>query len=182
MQVSHATDVDARDGRYAVAALGAILAVTVAWWALALWPAPGNPDWLARARLACFNAGPDGLPDASGWMLLVGQPLSMVTFLLLAWPHELWTGLAAVAGRRLGRGALVLSALLLVGGASGAVTRRHTSGCERMSRVCADRPLTCVTRRSDPRAAVVVNGIIDAQGRPSCSVARASRPAPSVAA
>ena len=152
MQVSHATDVDARDGRYAVAALGAILAVTVAWWALALWPAPGNPDWLARARLACFNAGPDGLPDASGWMLLVGQPLSMVTFLLLAWPHELWTGLAAVAGRRLGRGLLALSALLLVGGASGAVVRVAAARA-------ASTPSTVSTRRrsgSGPRCSTAI--------------------------
>ncbi|MDE2975344.1 MAG: SCO family protein [Gemmatimonadota bacterium] len=70
--------------RGAMFALAALLAVTVAWWALALWPVEGVPPaWLERARAVCFNAGPSGLPDASGWLLLVGQPVGMLAVLMV---------------------------------------------------------------------------------------------------
>ncbi len=70
--------------RGAMAGLVALLAVTVAWWALALWPVEGIPPaWLERARLVCFNAGPSELPDASGWLLLVGQPIGMLALLMV---------------------------------------------------------------------------------------------------
>ena len=70
--------------RGAMAGLVALLAVTVAWWALALWPVEGVPPaWLERARAVCFNAGPSGLPDASGWLLLVGQPIGMLAVLMV---------------------------------------------------------------------------------------------------
>lgn len=70
--------------RGAVAGLAALLVITVAWWALALWPVEGVPPaWLERARAVCFNAGPSGLPDASGWLLLVGQPIGMLAVLMV---------------------------------------------------------------------------------------------------
>lgn len=70
--------------RGAVAGLAALLAITLAWWALALWPVEGVPPaWLERARAVCFNAGPSGLPDASGWLLLVGQPIGMLAVLMV---------------------------------------------------------------------------------------------------
>jgi cytochrome oxidase Cu insertion factor (SCO1/SenC/PrrC family) len=134
MRSGEAGDLDARDAQYAVAALAAILVITVGWWALALWPAPGNPEWLERARLACFNMGADGLPDASGWLLLVGQPLAMVTFLALVWPREVSTGLVRIAHGRLGRGAIALSVLILVAGASGAVVRVTSARAARAPR------------------------------------------------
>lgn len=112
-----------RDGRYALVALGAILTITVAWWALALWPLPGNPEWLDRARVACFNTGPDGLPDSSGWMLLIGQPIGLFGFLLLVWPREVATGLRLAASGPTGVVALVLSALVVVAGLGGAGLR-----------------------------------------------------------
>ena len=59
----------------ALAALGVIVLVTVAWWALALYPAgAATPEWVARTRLVCFGAMPGGLPSAGGWVLLVGEP------------------------------------------------------------------------------------------------------------
>ena len=68
----------------AMTGLAALLAITVAWWALALWPVEGVPPaWLERARAVCFNAGPSGLPDASGWLLLVGQPVGMLAVLMV---------------------------------------------------------------------------------------------------
>ena len=103
--------------------MAAIVVVTVGWWGLALWPAPGNPEWLTRARLACFNMGPDGLPDAAGWMLLTGQPVSMLGFLALVWPRELAAGVGLVVRSRTGRAALVCTALILAAGLGAAGVR-----------------------------------------------------------
>lgn len=115
--------VEERDATYAVVALVAILIVTVGWWALALWPADEDVEWLARARLACFNMGSDGLPDASGWMLLVGQPLSMLAFLALVWPREVAAGVSRAARGTLGRAALAVSVAIIVTGIAAASMR-----------------------------------------------------------
>lgn len=70
--------------RGAMIGLLGLLAITIAWWALALWPVGGVPPaWLERARAVCFNTGPSGLPDASGWLLLVGQPIGMLAVLMV---------------------------------------------------------------------------------------------------
>ena len=36
-------------------AVGFVLAVSAAWWTLALWSVPGAPEWLERTRAVCFN-------------------------------------------------------------------------------------------------------------------------------
>ncbi len=105
-----------RDGRLALMALGAILVVTVFWWALALVPTPGAPEWLNRTRDVCFNLGPDGLPQVSGWMLLIGQPLGMFGFLALVWPASLFQGLGWMVARPWGRAVAALVVIGLVGG------------------------------------------------------------------
>jgi protein SCO1/2 len=111
----------------APAALGALvflLLATGAWWALALWPAPGaTPEWLARARWVCFNAAPDGLPDASGWLLLIGQPLGMLSALMAIWGEPLRAGLRSLASSRGGRAALAASAALGLAGLAAAGAR-----------------------------------------------------------
>jgi len=89
--------------RGAMIGLVALLGITVAWWALALWPVEGVPPaWLERARAVCFNAGPSGLPDASGWLLLVGQPIGMLAVLMVIAGDAVRTGvrraLASPAG------------------------------------------------------------------------------------
>lgn len=113
-----------RDVRLALVALGAVLGVTVAWWALALWPVPGEtPAWLSRAREVCFNADDAGLPDVSGWMLLIGQPLGMFGFLAVVWPRPLGQGLAWLGGRAGGRAVLVGAVLLVVGGITATAVR-----------------------------------------------------------
>lgn len=77
-------------GRVAVAALAAILIVTVAWWTFALWPVPaGAPAWVVRTRALCFGVHPGGGPDLAGWMLLLGEPLAMLGILLTVWGAEL---------------------------------------------------------------------------------------------
>lgn len=77
-----------RAGRPGTAALAllVILVTTAAWWALALWPAGAvEPEWLTRTRAACFGAHPGGLPDAGGWILLIGEPLGMLGVLIAVW-------------------------------------------------------------------------------------------------
>jgi protein SCO1/2 len=72
---------DERPG-LALTALVAILVITAAWWALALWPATAEPEWLTRTRAACFGSERGGLPATSGWILLIGEPIGMLGMLL----------------------------------------------------------------------------------------------------
>lgn len=123
---------DDRDARLALAALGSVFLITVAWWALALWPVPGGtPDWLQLARTVCFNAGPDGLPDASGWMMLIGQPLGMFGFLVVVWPRAVAAGLRWAAVRPVGVAGLALALLVVLGGLTGAGVRVASASAAR---------------------------------------------------
>lgn len=107
-----------RKERVGVGALGFIALVTVAWWALALWPVAGaGPQWLARTRAVCFNAGGDGLPDASGWLLLIGQPIGMTAVLMVGWGRAVVGGVRGLAASVGGRVMMTGTALLLVVGA-----------------------------------------------------------------
>lgn len=109
----------------ALAALAAILLITAAWWGLALWPLPGDaPLWIARTRSVCFGTTTTGLPDAAGWMLLLGQPLMMGLMLTaISGGTTLREGLAGVARARGGRIGLRTVAALGVVAALGAAAR-----------------------------------------------------------
>lgn len=110
--------------RWGVFALAFIVVVTAAWWALALWPTgAATPEWLSRARAICFNTTETGLPDASGWLLLVGQPLGMLGVLLVAWTEPVIGGLRTVSRSRSGKSALAAIVLLLVTGVFAAGAR-----------------------------------------------------------
>lgn len=112
------------EGRAALIGLGFLLAVTAAWWALALWPTAGEPPaWLTRARWACFNVGPSGLPDAAGWLLLAGQPLGLGLALYAAFGRALRAGLRELLGRPLGRALAALCAASIMIGLAAAATR-----------------------------------------------------------
>jgi protein SCO1/2 len=118
----------------ALAALLGILVVTAAWWALALWPLPGDaPAWLARTREICFGSLPTGLPHAGGWLVLVGEPVGLVVFLLAAWGGEVREGLIALWRYWLGRGAVVAVAALIVLGAIAATARVANASGERFA-------------------------------------------------
>ncbi|UCG75871.1 MAG: SCO family protein [Gemmatimonadota bacterium] len=109
---------------WALAGLAAILIISAAWWALALWPAGDVPPaWLVRTRAVCFGTRPDGLPGPEGWGALIFQPLGMLGLLLVGWRHELVGGLCALRRRPAGRAALILLSALAVVGA-GAVGLR----------------------------------------------------------
>ena len=97
---------------WARAALGGVLAVTAAWWALALWPLPAAaPDWLSRTRAVCFGTTPSGLPDVQGWMLLFLQPTLMLAQVLAIWGGELGADASRMSRSRRGRLALAIVAM-----------------------------------------------------------------------
>ncbi len=103
----------------AVIALCVIFVITAAWWALALWPLPeSGAEWLTRTRFACFGAAGNGLPDAGGWLLLVGQPAGMLIILFAAWGTETRAGIRQLLQRTPGQiTAGVTTAALLLGAA-----------------------------------------------------------------
>lgn len=112
----------------AAGALGVIAAVTVAWWALALYPAGGAaPEWLLRTRMACFGAAPGGLPNAGGWVLLIGEPIGMLGVLGIAWGGSLATDLRWLMARDWGRAMMAACVAALVFGAIQATRVVHTA-------------------------------------------------------
>lgn len=110
-----------RAERWSVAALGLLLAITVVWFALALWPtSAASPQWLARAREVCFRPGTDGLPDAGGWLALTGPPLSLLGVLAFGWRDEVRSGLRLLTGSSGGR-VLLAAGILFIFAGMGAV-------------------------------------------------------------
>lgn len=106
----------------ALAGLAALVGLTAAWWALALWPLPAEaPGWLERTRAVCFGTTASGLPDASGWLALVLQPATMAILLAAIAGREVASGLRALAATAAGRAALAAGgALVLAGGGAAA--------------------------------------------------------------
>jgi cytochrome oxidase Cu insertion factor (SCO1/SenC/PrrC family) len=85
----------------ALFALAAIVLITAAWWALALWPVgTAEPEWLARTRAACFGSHGGGLPDAGGWILLIGEPLGMAAALFAVWGKSLRSNMRWIGAQR----------------------------------------------------------------------------------
>ncbi len=112
----------------ALSALAAILAVTAAWWALALWPAgTDTPGWVVQTRAVCFGTRADGLPGPAGWLVLVGEPLGMRGFLLAAWGGAVRDGLRALGRSRPGRALLAGAVLALAFGSTAAAARVATA-------------------------------------------------------
>jgi len=104
-------------------AVGFILTVSAAWWTLALWSVPGAPDWLERTRAVCFNITETGLPDAKGWLLLVGQPPAMLAMLMVGWGSDVRASLARLLASTGGRLAALTVASGVFLGLSLAATR-----------------------------------------------------------
>jgi cytochrome oxidase Cu insertion factor (SCO1/SenC/PrrC family) len=120
----------AREGA-ALGALAVILAITASWWALALWPVTDqSPQWIVLTRDVCFGTAATGLPDAGGWLALVGPPLCMLLVLVAAWGEALRAGLRLLADRVSGQLVLGGTAALLVAGVMGVGLRVSTAGAE----------------------------------------------------
>lgn len=108
----------------AVSALAAILAITIGWWALALWPVnPSTPAWLLRTRVVCFGTMVNDLPNAGGWLLLIGQPIGMLTVLVTVWTAELRAGLALILRSVVGQVMVGVVAATIVAGLAGVGAR-----------------------------------------------------------
>lgn len=108
----------------ALATLAVIMAITASWWALALWPTgDASPAWLALTREVCFGTAETGLPDAGGWMVLMGQPLSMLLVLFAAWGRDVRAGIQLAAQRVTGQLVLGTAAALVVAGLGSVVLR-----------------------------------------------------------
>lgn len=101
-------------------ALAVILVVTAAWWALALWPSSSTESsWLARTQAACFGSAPGGLPDAGGWVLLIGEPLGMLLMAGILWGRSLRQDLQWIGRSTTGR---VVAAVMVALTAAGIIT------------------------------------------------------------
>lgn len=157
-------------------AVAFLLLTTAAWWALALWPMPeATPGWLVRARDVCFNATVSGLPDRSGWILLVGEPLGMLAVLLTGWGREVRESLGRLLASTPGRLVAMGVAGGLALGAGAAVTRVATA---------AEAPATLSDAlwaaedypRLD-RGWVAAEGLVDQRGAPFTLAALEGRPA-----
>src|SRR3970282_1994751 len=106
----------------ALGALAGILGLTSALWRLALWPLPTEaPLWLARTRTVCFGTTSSGLPDASGWLVMIVQPGIMLGILFAGWGRALGESLRWIARGATGRASLLaVAAALAIGlGAAG---------------------------------------------------------------
>ncbi len=106
-----------RRGAVALTALAMIAVITAAWWALALWPtAADGPAWVERTRAVCFGVTGSGLPSIAGWIVLIGEPLGMLGFLLFVWGEAVNEGLRALRTSLPGRTALAVTLMLVVVG------------------------------------------------------------------
>lgn len=135
--------------------------ITAAWWALALWPAGSvEPEWLARTRAACFGSARGGLPDAGGWILLVGEPLGMLVALRILFGDRLrreqrW--LATYRAWRVGLSgglALLTLGIAVVGARSTglwAAGRERAEADWRVSRVDRDAPAVTLVDQAGRR-------------------------------
>jgi cytochrome oxidase Cu insertion factor (SCO1/SenC/PrrC family) len=166
------------EARAAVAALHFVLIVTALWWALALWPTPGAPPaWLARARWVCFNVGPSGLPDAAGWLLLVGQPAGLVAVLWAGWRDALRDGLRELFAWRWGRAFIALCVLSIGVGLAAAVARVAQGSrfdAARSDSLAAELPPATYPRQDRPAPEL---GLVDQRGELLALARLSGRPA-----
>lgn len=156
----------------ALAGLAFLVIITVAWWALALWPVPGElPAWLERTRQICFNASPDGLPDASGWLLLIGQPIGLLAVMMVVWGTSLRAGLRALAAATPGRLLLVASGLLLAAGVTAAGVRVAGATAEGLASELPPDTYPRLDRAAPPLGLIDQHGqrveLADLRGRPA---------------
>jgi len=158
----------------ALGALAAILAITASWWALALWPVGTNgPEWILRTREVCFGSTAETLPNAGGWLLLIGQPFGMLVLLAAVWGAELRAGVGLLLARAWGQVAVGLTAALLVAGVWSVAERVRTAGQEPFS-TGADRDIASQLTRL--REIPPGMALIDQSGREVALAAFRGRP------
>jgi len=144
--------------------IGFILIVTAAWWGLALWSVPGAPEWLERTRSVCFNITESGLPDAKGWLLLIGQPPATLATLLVGWSSEVKGALGRLLAAPGGRALAVMTLALAVTGTVAAGLRVRSASRPVFS-AFADEPAPETYPRLD-RSWPELTGVVDQRGAP----------------
>ena len=161
-------------GWTALATLALIVAITATWWAVALWPiGPSAPAWFVRTRAVCFGTSSTGLPNAGGWLLLVGQPLGMLILLTTVWTAEVRMGLALAMGRVSGQLAMGVAMAALVAGLAAVGVRVATAG-DRPFSAGTDREIVAqLTRVSDEAPALA---LVDQHGETVTLAAFRGRP------
>lgn len=149
-------------GLAALTALALILVITASWWALALWPMSSDtPAWVARTRLVCFGAAPDGLPNAGGWVILIGQPLGMLIVLFAAWGRNVRAGFSTLMQRVPGQLTVGLATAGFVAGLVGVVVRVRDADAQPFSLDRRADAVAALTRINDTPAAL---DLIDQHG------------------
>ena len=76
----------------------------------------------ANARRVLWRAL-NSLPNAGGWLLLVGQPIGLLVLLTTVWTAELRAGLALAMSRLTGQVLIGVASAALVAGVAGVVVR-----------------------------------------------------------
>ena len=168
----HGSRVD-REERIVLAGLMTLLVVTAGWWALALWPVADGPEWLERTRYVCFGVRDSGLPDAGGWVGLVGSPLGMLGVLIVGWRSGVTRLARRIGASRLLAGAatlLVICAFTLVGGLVRSAHARSSVTSDPAATLAAgehprlDQPAPPLSLTGQDGA---VRTLADARGRPA---------------
>jgi protein SCO1/2 len=109
----------------------AIVAITASWWALALWPVGSDaPEWLLRTREVCFGSRADTLPSAGGWLLLIGQPASMLMLLVMVWGEEVREAFRMATARVAGQIVLGVALALIAVGSGAVIVRVRAANAE----------------------------------------------------
>lgn len=148
----------AREG-VAVGTLAVIIAITAGWWALALWPAADTaPEWLIRTRDTCFGTAETGLPDAGGWMVMTGPPLSMLLVLLAGWGRDVRAGLRWASETVPGQLILGSVAALLAAGIGGVAIRVRVADARPFATSTTEVVASQLNRLNDrPKALTLVD-------------------------
>lgn len=147
----------------ALATLAVILVITAAWWALALWPTDASaPAWLVLTREVCFGTAETGLPNAGGWLVLVGQPLSMLLVLFAVWGRDVREGIRLASERVSGQLLLGTAAALFVAGALGVVVRVRVADARPFATSRTESVVGALTRLNDTPKPL---SLVDQSGR-----------------
>lgn len=148
--------------RTALAALAVIVAITAAWWTLALWPSADAPAWVRLTRETCFGTGATGLPDAGGWLVLSGQPLGMLLVLFAGWGSDVKAGLRSAMGRVSGQLGVGAAAALLLAGALGVILRVQVADARPFATSPAEEVAGHLNRLNDVAKPI---SLVDQSGR-----------------
>jgi len=133
------------------AAFIGLTAITVGWWALALWPTSAEtPGWLNQARTFCFGVQPNGLPNGEGWMALILQPIIMYVALWAIWSEDIRDAFGWLKTRELGRLTMGMSAIAVVAGLTAVIVRVSTASAVGAAQITAQLPAESHPRLNRP--------------------------------